>query len=62
MKVFDREKMIARCVDDLAESAANDSRFARDIFLTGFVGFRNMSDEELKQAYADAGLDEQYDD
>jgi hypothetical protein len=32
------------------------------IFLTGFVGFRNMSDEELKQAYADAGLDEVHDD
>lgn len=40
-------------------SVSADSNFAYNIIKDGFVGFTKMTDQELLQAYQDAGLDEQ---
>lgn len=53
-----REKRVTACVEDLVNSAKHDPRWLREIFTRGFPGFENMSDDELEQAYSDAGLDD----
>lgn len=52
-----RAYLINACVEDCIESARFDPLWLEDTFRDGFPGFRNMSDDELEEAFADAGLD-----
>lgn len=58
-----RDLMVERCVRDWVVSACNDSAVDRveSLARDGFVGFKNMPDDVLRQQYENAGLDEEYD-
>lgn len=53
-----REKLITACSNDMENTLREDSDQRYDLARSGFKGFANMTDEELEQAYSDAGLDE----
>lgn len=55
-----RAVMINRCVKDAVVSAGESPDWVDSIFYNGFIGFNNMTDDELYQAYNDAGLSEFY--
>lgn len=53
-----REGMVEALVADFAISLRDYSEYRNYVARSGYVGFANMSMEDLERAYRDAGLDE----
>lgn len=53
-----REKLVEKCAEDLFDTLSNDAKYREEVSRNGFNGFDTLSDDDLVQAFFDAGLNE----